>query len=476
MSGLVALDKVAGWYKKARPGGDEMRLLLAVACVGLSTQSTTHSDPCWSCHCSNLNDVVCNTCLSGTKENGCRTCASNDRQYSCTSVDESKYAAPYIVKRQAPAGANHSTDCCDPFLPFDPASERFKTSDNHWFVRVPGTANPPQYTSWTLPMAPQVSFVSRGSVIDDPSNQYTNYTCLNRDCRMSLVRRDESCNGGTPCVVPLDQRDDALPLCHNHSDATTCAIWEPTRGFELSGVAIGLLVVVCVAWVAFIVGIGQMSEAYGEINFGPFILLLPLAFYMLIMSCVSIRASHEIFDFAARTQVDKEYIAYHGCLRHCIQLGGVDDGAGREIAEYNQCTDRGPDCRSSTDREVVYCWSCQAQRGAFPYLERAAAALNAKVVFYGVLAALVPPLVVWIKPSYLGRRVLAPLGLLLAADEVASLVMLGFVSDGGQRQVMMYASTMPGVGDTLFAVYVVWCFLLVGLAMILGCVVFLITR
>ena len=64
---------------------------------------------------------------------------------------------------------------------------------------------------------------------------------------------------------------------------------------------------------------------------------------------------------------------------------------------------------------------------------------------------------------------LAPLVLLLVADEVASLVMLGSVSDGGLRQVMMYASTMPGVGDTLFAVYVVWCFLLVGLAMVGGC-------
>ena len=445
-------------------------LVVAAACVGLSTQSTAPSNPCWSCHCSNINDTACNTCLSGTKANGCPTCASNDRQYSCTSVDKTDYISPHIVKRQAPAGANRGADCCDPFLPFDPVSEKFKTSDSHWFVRVPGTANPPQYTSWTMPMAPQVSFVSRASAIDDPSNQYTNYTCLNRDCRMSLVRRDESCNGETPCVVPLDRRDDALPLCHNHSDATTCAIWEPTRGFELSGVAIGLLVVVCVSWAAFImVGIGPMAVAYGEINFGPFLMLLPLGIYMLIMSCVSLRASHEIFDFAARTQVDKEYIAYHGCLRHCILRGEVNDGVGRMITEYNQCMDRGPDCESSTDREVVYCRSCQDHRDAFPYLERAAAALNAKVVFYGVLAALVPPLVVWIKPAYVGRRVLAPLVLLLVADEVASLVMLGSVSDGGLRQVMMYASTMPGVGDTLFAVYVVWCFLLVGLLMVAGC-------
>jgi hypothetical protein len=60
------------------------------------------------------------------------------------------------------------------------------------YRRVAGT-NPPRYELIKdLPFAPQVEFPGRWLAINNPANEYTNYTCLNRDCRMARVYREGS--------------------------------------------------------------------------------------------------------------------------------------------------------------------------------------------------------------------------------------------------------------------------------------------
>jgi hypothetical protein len=260
-----------------------------------------------------------------------------------------------------------------------------------------------------------------------------------------------SCNGDYPCVVPLDARDDALLLCHNNTDDIVCAIWVPTDQFKVGGepLLVASLVVVGCAWAMAMGVVWWMVVRSLRSNWRAVVTLLFVGVMALV--CVSLVASSEIHSYAARTQVDKEYISYHGCLRHCIQKGRYD-GA---IRYTNQCMDGGTNNSCSTSANVEdlvefeYCKSCQAHRDAFPFLGYAATAMLCKMWYY-------PPLFLFLLFACRSQALFGVGLVAVVADACVTLVMWGLISPGGQREVMAYATTMAGAGDGLFGVYTAW--------------------
>ena len=96
---------------------------------------------------------------------------------------------------------------------------------------------------------------------------------------------------------------------------------------------------------------------------------------------------------------------------------------------------------------LEYCYGCQAHKDAHVWLEYASQAGRAKVWFYAALLLVILLLGKWM--GYIAYRAVL---VLVALNAVLSLVMSGFVTEPGQRQVMRYALTMEG--DAIYSLFV----------------------
>jgi len=308
------------------------------------------------------------------------------------------------------------------------------------FVRVDGT-NPVEYKPHKALLAPQVESMGDYASINDPNNTYTNYTCAHRYCRMVQVYRNGSeyaCDDGAvtdgTCYVRGMDRNDSLPLCHNSSELG-CAFWDPGE-FDWAAIAPELSVFLVAMLV--IVVLCVVYEC-GGVLFATLILT--------IMGIICIVAAGQMLDFLGNTQVDLEYVSYQGCRRHC----NIQSYESTEFAASNQCMDNNTECTKSPDPEtqmrLQYCYSCQSHKDAHVWLEYASQAGRAKVWFYTALY-----LVILLLGKWMGYIAYTAVSVLVALNAVLSLVMSGFVTDPGQRQVMRYALTIEG--DPLYSLFV----------------------
>ena len=347
------------------------------------------------------------------------------------------YDAPYLYIQK------HR---CGPLTRLGDAGEYAQLSSGV-YKRVDGT-NPLEYMPHSAPLAPQVNFVGEFAAMNDPNNTYTNYTCAHRYCRMVQVYRNGSgyaCDGGAldeegTCYVRNTERNDSLPLCHN-SSASACAFWTEAE-FDWN-TAVPELVVLAVVIIFVVVYSFVFRPTLGEVA----ILRVGVVIAMTVGGVIGIIAAGQMLDFLANTQVDREYISYQGCRRHCDTQSYYSS----KFAKSNQCKDNNTECLSSSDSstrmELEYCYSCQAHRGAYVWLEYASYAVQAKVWFYAALC-----LACLLLDKWMGHASYLVVCLLAVCNAVLSLVMAGYLTEAGQRQVMRYALTMDG--DSLYSLLI----------------------
>jgi hypothetical protein len=178
-----------------------------------------------------------------------------------------------------------------------------------------------------------------------------------------------------------------------------------------------------------------------------------------IIGTIGLIAAHQMLYFMADTQVELQYVSYQGCRRHCDFQVIQPLTRSAVFTQSNQCRDKGAECgTTSADEErrrLQYCYSCQAQKDAYLWLVYASQAGRALVWFYTalVVASLLPYRV-------MGFMMYNVVTFLVFLSVVLSLVMAGYVTDPGQRQVMRYALTMEG--DSIYSLFIVASILGIG--------------
>ena len=397
---------------------------------------------CAACGCDQIDTAPCMQCAAALDSwSSAESDCSANRPASCqigllNSPGPSKiFEAPYLYKQEKMCGPKTRQGDMGKYVQ--------PSNGGVVVVRVDGT-DPVEYRSGRAQMAPQVEYMGEYASRNDPNNTYTNYTCARRHCRTVQVYRngsgyicdDGGLEGDGTCIVRNAGRDDALPLCHNSSELA-CAFWV-AGGFDWI-VIVPELTVFLVAMLV-IAALCCWGRAPG---------VFCAAFVLIIMGTIGIMTAGQMLDFLGSTQVDLEYVSYQGCMRHCaIQ---TYDGRDRAFAMYNQCRDNNTECGTSIDMEtqmrLEYCYGCQAHKDAHVWLEYASQAGRAKVWFYAALLLVILLLGKWM--GYIAYRAVL---VLVALNAVLSLVMSGFVTEPGQRQVMRYALTMEG--DSIYSLFV----------------------
>jgi hypothetical protein len=235
------------------------------------------------------------------------------------------------------------------------------------------------------------------------------------------------------CIVRGGVRDDMLPLCHN-SSALECAYWEP-GSFDWTLISFLAELVVFLIMMAVLIALAVSCDALA---------MGVLAIALTIVGAIGIVAAGQMMDFMGNTQVDKEYVSYQGCRRHCDILSS----SSAAFAAINQCEDNGTACNIDAGvNQMKYCVSCQSHKGAYVWLEYASSIVRAKAWFYVVLWLFI----------IMCDTVMGPIGnaavvILMVLNIVLSLVTCGFVTEGGQRQVMRYVLSTEG--DTLYSLLI----------------------
>ena len=399
---------------------------------------------CGACGCGQVDTAPCMQCAAALDSwSSAESDCSANRPASCqidllNSPGPSKiFEAPYLYKQEKMCGPKTRQGDMGRYVQ--------PSNGGVIVVRVDGT-DPVEYRSGRAQMAPQVEYMGEYASRNDPNNTYTNYTCARRHCRTVQVYRngsgyicdDGGLEGDGTCVVRNADRDDSLPLCHNSSELA-CAFWVPGEfdwivlAPELTVFLVAMLVF---AWLSY-------ARDAPSVLFATFVLT--------IMGTIGIITVGQMVDFLGSTQVDLEYVSYQGCMRHC-NMQTYDDKI--IFAISNQCKDNNTECKKSgdpeTQRRLEYCYSCQSHKDAHVWLEYASQAGRAKVWFYAALLLVI--LLLDSFAEWMGYIAYRAVFVLVALNAVLSLVMSGFVTDPGQRQVMRYALTIEG--DPLYSLFV----------------------
>jgi hypothetical protein len=249
-----------------------------------------------------------------------------------------------------------------------------------------------EYQRVSVSLPPLIEFVGEEDVVFRATNEYTNYTCARRFCRLAVVYRKESgfdCAGGDAtffdgsCIVRRqDSRDDSLGLCHNTSNASVCWVWLPSEHdwtepeIIASLVLFNLTVVVALAAFALL--------WWGRLLY-PNLMLVPLvwAVALLVMGNTALVSAWEMRSFAAETQVSMDYVSYQACWRYCMTKHGRD----KDVAKTAGCNDRvDVSCNGGLD---PYCKSCQKAKDEHVKLHEASLVMTVAVCVRAVAFALV---------------------------------------------------------------------------------------
>ena len=429
----------------------------AMRCHGKGS-SSSNIIGCGGCGCAQVGGEACTQCYRAAyfQTKAERSCA-NKLAESCQETHllhklqyARTYAQPYISEQFT---------MCGPTTRGSDLGKYVDIPDSGMVVvRVDGT-NPVEYLPDNSTVEPQVEYPGGYDAMNNPNNRYTNYTCARRYCRMVRVYRSGSgyaCADGQldldgTCYVKGMDRDDALPLCHNNT-ALACAFWEPSS-FDWV-VVVPELVVFLVAMVGVVVAMFVRDKWWKWEEQRPasiFVLWSILA--LTIIGTIGLIAAHQMLHFMADTQVDLQYVSYQGCRRHCDFQVIEPLTRSAVFTQSNQCRDKGAECGSipagqaEAKTRLEYCYSCQAQKDAYLWLLYASQAGRALVWFYTalVVASLLPYRV-------MGFMMYNVVMFLVFLSVVLSLVMAGYVTDPGQRQVMRYALTMEG--DSIYSLFV----------------------
>ena len=228
--------------------------------------------------------------------------------------------------------------------------------------------NQTRYELFSTILANQVDFPGEESVLYDPGNTYTNYTCRDFSCRRAVVHRNVSnatfqrCSSlyddGT-CVDYSARFSPFLdpPLCHNSSSALLlkCAIWvpipDPAPDAWLTGTIVIMSVLAALTLLAMISAVCLDRASCLELYLLSFLLV-----YLLTLSLLTTTAVWRFERWMRLTEVDMGYATYHTCLIECAAKANTD----LSLAQANQCDDLGLSCSGAPSAgDSISCRGCK---------------------------------------------------------------------------------------------------------------------
>ena len=395
---------------------------------------------CNGCNCTIPNTTKCQQCFDvrvNTNDTSCLTQPSRQCLYhdSCTNVKV--FEAPYIKTRSF---------CCAPLTPGN--FGKLTDINDNTYERIDNGASPVQYRKFDINFAPWVKFDSEESAIFNADNQYTNYTCVKRNCRLAVVYRTSSAYDCTnsdamfydgSCIVRhQDTRDDSLSLCHNSTNAV-CGVWIPGERSLTDAELIVSLMLFNALIISALVAFGffwfrKLDDKYSA--------LVPLiwAAALLVMGNLALIFAWEMREYAAKNHVDMPYVSYQGCWQYCTSTYENELDKARRIG----CHDRGISCGETLTDD--YCKSCQKAKDEHLKLHDASIHLTV-VVFVRATAF-------WFAVVFKNINVSIAATTFLFGAWITNFVYLTHVLTGGERAVAEWAIDFGK--EPLFSLHVAW--------------------
>ena len=396
---------------------------------------------CNGCDCSIAASTKCQQCFdvrTDTNDTSCLTQPARQCLYHDSCTDVKFFETPYI---------NTKRFCCGPPIPGD--FGKLPDVNGNAYERLDNGASPVQYRKFDINYAPWVEFDNEESAIFSADNQYTNYTCVNRNCRMALVYRrnseydctdsDAIFHDGSCIVRQQNTRNDSIGLCHNSTHASVCGVWIQSernwRDIELIMTLIPFNAIIISASVAFgFLWFFKLDNKYSA--------LVPLvwAAALLVMGNMALISAWGMREYAAKTHVDMQYVSYQGCWQYCTRNHGDNANKARRIG----CHDRGISCGEESPDD--YCKSCQEAKDEHLKLHDASIHLT--------IATFVRATAFGCVMVSKNINVSFAAIFILVVAWITNLIYLYYSSSGGQREVAKWA---VGFGtEPLFSLQVAW--------------------
>ena len=396
---------------------------------------------CNGCDCSIAASTKCQQCFdvrTDTNDTSCLTQPERQCLYHDSCTDVKFFQTPYI---------NTKRFCCGPPTPGD--FGKLPDVNGNAYERLDNGASPVQYRKFDIDYAPWVEFDSEESAIFSEHNQYTNYTCVNRNCRMALVYRinseydctdsDAIFHCGSCIVRQQNTRNDSIGLCHNSTHASVCGVWIQSernwRDIELIMTLIPFNAIIISASVAFgFLWFFKLDDKYSA--------LVPLiwAAALLVMGNLALIFAWEMREYAAKNHVNMPYVSYQGCWQYCTSTYEHDLDKARRIG----CHDRGISCGETLTDD--YCKSCQEAKDEHLKLHSASIHLT--------VAVFVRATAFWFAVVFKNIKVSIAATTFLFGAWITNFVYLTYVLTGGERAVAEWAIDF-GI-EPLFSLHIAW--------------------